>query len=255
VDVFARDSIQAIPSTEPTPPPTQLTCAASRPAKDQGNSSMNQLRRISFRVTFGMLLAVAADGFAQAGEFVSLFDGKTLSGWTQGGGKANSKWEVVDGAITGSGPASMLYSPKGDYKNFHYRAEVKISDKGNSGLYFRVPSPAPANGDFSKGYEAQIDSTHRDPIRTGSIYGFVHIYKQYVPPDTWFTYEVVCVDKDWRGHHVPHIKVSINGEVLYEFIERTHEWKSGHFGFQHHDPGSKVLIRKIEVMELDEKGK
>ena len=94
----------------------------------------------------------------------------------------------------------MLYSPKGDYKNFRFQAEVKINDHGNSGMYFRSPTN---DGDFSKGYEAQIDSTHRDPIRTGSIYGFVHIYKQLVPPDTWFTYEVECVDKDWRGLKVP----------------------------------------------------
>ena len=152
----------------------------------------------------------------------------------------------------GSGPASMLYSPKGDYKNFKFRAEVKISDHGNSGMYFRCPTP---NGSFSEGYEAQIDSTHRDPIRTGSVYGFVHVYKQIVPPDTWFTYEVEVVDKNWRGKVVPHIKVSVNGEVLYELVEYTKAWDHGHFAFQQHDPGSKVHIRKIEVMELDEKGK
>ena len=54
---------------------------------------------------------------------------------------------------------------------------------------------------------------------------------------------------------VPHIKVSVNGEVLYEFIDHTKAWDEGHFAFQQHDPGSKVQIRKIEVMELDEKGK
>ena len=133
---------------------------------------------------------------AQAGEWVSLFDGQTLSGWTQGGGNEDSKWEVVDGVITGSGRRSMLYSPKGDYKNFHFRAEVKINDHGNSGMYFRCPKP---NGELSKGYEAQIDSTHRDPIRTGSVYGFVHVYKQLVPPDTWFTYEVEVRRQELAG--------------------------------------------------------
>jgi Domain of Unknown Function (DUF1080) len=213
---------------------------------------MNPIRRMSLRTLTGLLFALTAADFAQAGEFVSLFDGKTLSGWTKAGKNPNSKWEVVDGAIVGSGAASMLYSPTGEYKNFHYRAEVKINDHGNSGLYFRSPT---ADGDFSKGYEAQIDSTHRDPIRTGSIYGFLHIYKQIVPPDTWFTYDVEVVDKNWRGQVVPHIKVWINGELLFEFIERTHAWKSGYFAFQQHDPGSTVHIRKIEVKELDEKGK
>ncbi|MGP0064655.1 MAG: DUF1080 domain-containing protein [Isosphaeraceae bacterium] len=213
---------------------------------------MNRLRNLVSWGILGMALNGMAATSALAGEWVSLFDGQTLSGWTQGGGQGKSKWEVEDGAITGSGQASMLYSPKGEYKNFKFRAEVKISDHGNSGMYFRCPRP---NGSFSEGYEAQIDSTHRDPIRTGSVYGFVHVYKQIVPPDTWFTYEVEVVDKDWRGKKVPHIKVSINGEVLYELIEYTKAWDHGHFAFQHHDPGSKVHIRKIEVMELDEKGK
>jgi hypothetical protein len=213
---------------------------------------MNRLRTLVSWGVLGMALNGLAATSVVAGEWVSLFDGQTLSGWTKGGGRANSKWEVVDGAIQGSGPASMLYSPKGDYKNFKFRAEVKISDHGNSGMYFRCPKP---NGSFSEGYEAQIDSTHSDPIRTGSIYGFVHVYKQYVPPETWFTYEVEVVDKNWRGKFVPHIKVSINGEVLYELIDYTKAWDHGHFAFQHHDPGSKVHIRKIEVMELDAKGK
>ena len=200
----------------------------------------------------GIVVGVLAPAGTHAGEWVSLFDGQTLSGWTQGGGEGKSKWTVEDGSIVGSGQASMLYSPKGEYKNFKFRAEVMISDGGNSGMYFRCPAP---NGSFSEGYEAQIDSTHRDPIRTGSVYGFVHVYKQLVPPETWFTYEVEVVDKNWRGKTVPHIKVSVNGEVLYELIEYTKAWDHGHFAFQQHDPGSKVHIRKIEVMELDEKGK
>jgi hypothetical protein len=213
---------------------------------------MNRLRQRLIGGMLGIVFGVITPACSHAGEWVSLFDGQTLSGWTQGGGREPNKWVVEDGVITASGGGSMLYSPKGDYKNFKFRAEVKISDHGNSGMYFRCPNP---NGNFSEGYEAQIDSTHSDPIRTGSVYGFVHVYKQIVPPDTWFTYEVEVVDKNWRGKTVPHIKVSVNGEVLYELIEYTKAWDHGHFAFQQHDPGSKVHIRKIEVMELDEKGK
>jgi hypothetical protein len=125
---------------------------------------------------------------------------------------------------------------------------VEINDHGNSGMYFRSPTNT---GSFSDGYEAQVDSTHKDPIRTGSIYGFLHIYKQLVPPDTWFTYEVECEDKDWRGLKVPHIKVSVNGELLFMFIERTKAWEKGYFAFQQHDPGSRIEIRKIAVKELN----
>ena len=181
-----------------------------------------------------------------SGEWVSLFDGTTLSGWTKGGGNANSKWEVKDGAIVGSGSSSMLYSPK-SYKNFKFRTELKINDHGNSGVYFRSPT---TDGNFGKGYEAQVDSTHSDPIRTGSLYTFVHIYDQIVPPDTWFIYEIECVTKGYRGSVIPHIKVSINGKLLYEFLDHSNTWTEGHFAFQQHDPGSRVEIRKIEVQEL-----
>jgi hypothetical protein len=213
---------------------------------------MNCIQRSLSWGILGITLAGLCPASALAGEWVSLFDGKTLSGWTKvEGSRGGSSWEVVDGAIVGSGRSSMLYSPKGDYKNFRFRAEIKINDGGNSGMYFRCPV---ADGDFGKGYEAQIDSTHRDPIRTGSIYGFLHVYNQLVPPDTWFTYQVDVVDKNWRGMVIPHIKVSVNDKMLFEFLDRTKAWEKGYFAFQQHDPGSKVEIRKIEVMELDEKG-
>lgn len=197
-----------------------------------------------------LVLGLVAPGFACAaeGEWVSLFDGKSIEGWTalELAGKGTSHWVVKDGVIEGSGAQSMLFSPKGHYKNFRYRAELKINDNGNSGMYIRTPKEAT----FTKGYEIQVNSTHRDPIKTGSVYTFVHVYKKLVPPDTFFTQEVEAVDKDYRGKVVTHIKVSVNGEVLYEFLDHNRSWKEGHFAFQQHDPGSKVTIRKVEVMEL-----
>ncbi len=184
---------------------------------------------------------------AQDREWVSLFDGKSLANWEKVGDK-KSKWEVEDGALCGSGPASMLVCTKKAYKNFRYRAEIKINDKGNSGLYFRTTR----RPSFTDGYEAQIDSTHRDPIRTGSLYGMCHVYKRLVEPDTWFTYELEVRDDIWRGRAVTKIKISVDGNELYEYFDFDQTFKKGHFAFQQHDPGSKVCIRKVEVMELPE---
>ena len=132
---------------------------------------------------------------ADDAQWIPLFDGASLDGWEKVGDKA-SVWEVKDGEIRGSGPASMLVCTKGPYKNFRYRAEIKINDHGNSGLYFRT-TPKPG---FTDGYEAQIDSTHADPIRTGSLYGMCHVYRQLVKPDTWFTYELEVRDDVLKGH-------------------------------------------------------
>lgn len=192
------------------------------------------------------VLTSAGAAFAADGEWVSLFDGKSLDGWEQVGNPEKSKWEVKDGAIHGSGDASMLVCTKGPYKNFRYRAEIRINDKGNSGCYFRTTRKP----GFTDGYEAQIDSTHTDPIRTGSLYGMNHVYKRLVEPDTWFTYDIEVRDDVWRGRQVTRIKITVDGNELYEFLDFEQTFKEGHFAFQQHDPGSRVDIRKVEVMEL-----
>ncbi|MDX2035199.1 MAG: DUF1080 domain-containing protein [Isosphaeraceae bacterium] len=209
------------------------------------------LRRLAFSV-FGLLLAASLPAQG-AEEWVSLFDGKTLGGWESLplNPKNPSKWEVVDGELRGSGGQSMIFSPKGGYTNFRFRAEIKINDRGNSGMYFRTPK----EGTFSKGYEAQINSTHTDPIKTGSVYTMVHIFDQLVPPDTWFTQEVEVRDIDYRGKMVTQIKVKVNDKLLYEYLDHARTWKEGHFAFQQHDPGSKVSLRKIEVLELPRSSK
>lgn len=191
----------------------------------------------------------AADAPSEAG-WTSLFDGKTLSGWEalELPKQKPSKWEVVDGLLVGTGGASMLYSPKGDYKNFKFRAELKINDKGNSGMYFRSPK---VNA-FTGGYEVQVNSTHTDPIRTGSLYTFVHLFSSSNPPkpNTFFTQEVEVKDVNFRGKVVTQVTVKVDGKILYTTNDFARTSKVGHFAFQQHDPGSTVSIRKVEVMEL-----
>jgi hypothetical protein len=194
-----------------------------------------------------LIALVAVDARAEGEEWIPLFDGKTMGGWEKVG-NPESVWEVEDGALCGSGPASMLVSTKGPYKNFSYRAEVRINDGGNSGLYFRTTRKP----GFADGYEAQIDSTHSDPIRTGSLYGMCHVYKRLVEPDTWFEYEIEVRDDVWRGRKVTRIKITVDGNELYEYLDFSLAFERGHFAFQQHDPKSKVCIRKIEVMPLDE---
>ena len=208
---------------------------------------MNRRGTLIAWLAFGLLmpaLGSAQDKSAGSeGNWTSLFDGKTLGGWTTADGTPGT-WKVEDGAIHGSGPASHLFSPRGDYKNFKYRAEVKIADKANSGMYFRTKKEK----GFPTGYEAQVNSTHTDKVRTGSLYNHVKVFEDLVPPDTWFTQEIEAVGD--------HIIIKVNGKTTVDYVDKTkydekkHSFKSGHFAFQQHDPGSQVWIRKIEVIEL-----
>ena len=148
-----------------------------------------------------LLLALGLGSLPAAGEdkkddkdWKPLFNGKDLTGWklpadtnTQAfsevmpvekdgkvvayegklkDGKQVPLWRVEDGILIGSGPASHLFSERGDYTNFRYRVEAMINDHGNSGQYFRTKF----GGGFPQGYEAQINATHGDKIRTGSLY-------------------------------------------------------------------------------------
>src|SRR4051794_14979908 len=183
------------------------------------------------------------DGKDDEKGWVQIFNGKDLEGWEAYDGKGKQEdvsknWVVKDGVIHGSGPVSHLFSPRGDYKNFKYRAEVKIADKANSGMYFRTKK----GPGFPNGYEAQVNSTHGDPVRTGSLYNHVKVFDQLVPPDTWFTQEIEAVGN--------HIIIKVNGKTTVDYVDKKDTHKEGHFAFQQHDPGSKVWIRKIEVMEL-----
>ncbi len=192
-----------------------------------------------------LTFSMATSAIAEDEKWITLFDGQSLDGWEKIGNE-QSIWDVKDGSINGSGPASMLVCTKGPYKNFRYRAEVKINDHGNSGLYFRTTRKP----GFTDGYEAQINSSHTDPIRTGSLYGMCHVYHELVKPDTWFTYELEVRDDVWRGREMTRIKFNVDGKELYEHLDFSKAFKDGHFAFQQHDPGSKVSIRKVEVLPL-----
>ena len=178
-------------------------------------------------------------------EWVQLFNGKNLDGWMLNASEPGD-WSVKDGVMIGKGPKrSHIYSFRGDYENFHYRIEAKISDKGNSGQYFRTEFPKKA--DYPKGYEAQINSNFPDPQKTGSLYNFAKVTDMLVPPDTWFTQEVIA-----KGNH---IIILVDGKKVVDFVDTKNTYMKGHFAIQQHPPaaGTKesiVMVKKIEVKEL-----
>jgi len=172
------------------------------------------------------------------------FDGKLKNGTTV------HLWRVEDGILIGAGPPSHLFSERGDYTNFHYRVEAMINDKGNSGQYFRTTF-APG---FPPGYEAQINATHGDPIRTGSLYpdGRTKLkdYRKEITvlntaphkADEWFTQEVTMIGDQ--------ITIKVNGKQTLSWKDPNKTFSKGHFALQGHDPGTVVKFKKIEVKEI-----
>jgi serine/threonine protein kinase len=182
--------------------------------------------------------------------YVAVFNGKDIAGWSAWGNQGPLSaaetagiWSVRGGILHGSGGQSLLFSPRGDYRDFRVRAEVKINDGGNSGLYVRTPKGA----GFLRGYEAQINSTHTDPNKTGSLYRPPRppqrVNPSPVPPDTWFALEVEVVDD--------RIRVYVDGKRFVDWVDPQRMYTQGHIALQVHDPRSHVQVRKLEVMDLD----
>ena len=212
-------------------------------------TSMN--KRVFLVFALCVLAGAAARVQAEDG-WVTILDEKSFKDWTVMPGKASFKvedsdglkkfekgqWSFKDGVLKGEGDVSHIFSPRDDYENFQFKAEIKISDKGNSGQYFRV---AKGNG-FPKGYEAQVNSTHGDPQRTGSLYNFAKVTEMLVPPDTWFTQEVIAVGN--------HIVIKVNDKTVVDFTDEKKTYMKGCMAFQQHNLGSVVEIKNAQVKEL-----
>ncbi len=171
--------------------------------------------------------------------WVSLFNGRDLTGWKQFPGD-NGIWEVKDGILScgGNFGSSYLYSQRDDYKDFHFRVEARVLGGTNGGQYFR----ARYDPSFPKGYEAQINSTGPDPIKTGSLYKLVNINEVLVPSDEWFTQEVIA-----NGDR---IAILVNGKQVVDYRDKSPASTSGHLALQFNGGGPGVQFRKVEIKEL-----
>jgi hypothetical protein len=196
-----------------------------------------------------VLVAAGVSGQADEPGFEPLFDGKSLAGW-----KPNENvqsWKVENGEIVCHGPRSHLFyvgpdeAHPAEFKDFHFKADVMTKPASNSGIFFHTkfqPEGWPAIG-----YEMQVNQSHGDPVRTGSIYNVV---KNFMPPakdNEWYTQELVVKGKA--------LAVLVNGKVLFEYVEPegvtgTRKLSAGTFALQAHDPVSEVHYKNLRVKRL-----
>lgn len=105
----------------------------------------------------------------EPGQWVELFNGKNLDGWTQRGGVA--KYTVEDDAIVGTTvpktPNSFLCTEK-DYGNFILEVEYKVDPTLNCGIQIRSLSKPDYKDGRVHGYQVEIDPADRG--WSGGIY-------------------------------------------------------------------------------------
>ena len=206
---------------------------------------------ISCLAVCAMLLFTAAK--QPAPQWESLFDGKTLNGWKVGANA--STFSVENGTIVAHGPTAHLFY-EGDvqqhnFRNFEFKASVMTTPGSNSGIYFHTTyqdSSWP-----KKGYEVQVNNSHTDWRRTGSLYGIADVKEVFVKDNEWFTEYIKVEGK--------RVIVKINDKTVVDYTEPDNVQRTagdegrvisgGTFALQGHDPKSKVYFKDILVRSLD----
>lgn len=184
--------------------------------------------------------------------WISLFDGQSLTGWRASENPAT--FSVQDGMIVVHGPRAHLFyeGPVMDhnFKNFEFKTKVMTTPGSNSGIF--IHTAYQADGWPAKGYEVQVNNSHTDWRRTGSLYAVDDVKEVYVKDNEWYTESIAVQGK--------RIIIKINDKTVVDYTEPDNvaelpdralkHLSSGTFALQGHDPNSKVFYKDIMVRPL-----
>jgi len=188
-------------------------------------------------------------------EFVSLFNGKDLTGWVGD----PRLWEVEDGEIAGTTSADIklehntFLATEKEYGDFVFRAKVKLINH-NSGIQFRSKQ----HPDYVvRGYQADMaEQTYFGMLYEEGGRGIMEYFKalpeeekkanhEAAKQGEWNQYEITC-----KGDHVT---IVLNGRTTCDIVDPEGA-KKGVFAFQlHAGPPMEVRFKDIEVKALDTK--
>jgi hypothetical protein len=206
-------------------------------------------------ITFGCLWACAVfaaestDARAEDG-FVTLFNGKDLTGW-----KTNGNWIVEDEGVLAIKPRpgekgwrrfdAYLWAER-RYGDFVLDLEFKIPKGGNSGVFVRVKDP---KDPVQTGIDVQINDTHgKERVGAhdcGGVIGTIGPTKNMAKPaGQWNRMILTCLGK--------RLKVDLNGEQVVDVeIDQTSRGDRplvGYVGLQDH--GLPLWFRNIRIKPL-----
>ncbi len=198
-----------------------------------------------------------------------LFDGTSMEhfrGFRQE--DVPSGWKVEDGTITLAEKGAGDIITREQYRDFEFSIDWKISEGGNSGIFFHVSEDTVYKRTYHSGPEMQILDDERHPDanqgvngnrQAGSLYDLIPVSTPAVKPaGEWNTARIKV--KDNKVEHW------LNGKKVVEYELGTPEWDAmiqnskfatmpgfgsegeGHLALQDH--GDPVWFRNIKVRRL-----
>ena len=209
-------------------------------------------RKLILMLLFTSLLLVgcqttpSGDAASKAGQWQSLFNGKTLDGWLAS--ENQGTFTASNGMIIAHGPRSHLFYTglvyDANFKDFEFKADVLTTPGSNSGIYFHTQYEE--TGWPSKGFECQVNTTHSDPKKTGGLYSVQDVMDDAPSvDDQWFHYYIRVEDN--------HVIIQIDGKTTVAWTQ-PEDWEQagrmigeGTIALQGHDPDSVVYFKNIMV--------
>ena len=200
--------------------------------------------------------------------WVSLFDGKTTTGWhSWKQDKVGEGWKVEGGALhldpsVKNGGGDLVTNDA--FENFDLKLEWKISEGGNSGIIFYVDENPKYDDTYNTGLEMQVldNDKHSDgkipKHRAGNLYDLVQGPDVVKPVGEWNKAEIVSN----KGS----LKLYLNGVNVVTTTLWDENWKKmvagskfkqwpdfgtftkGHIALQNH--GNNVWFKNIEIKKL-----
>lgn len=177
-----------------------------------------------------------------------LFDGKSLNGWKSS--ENQGTFSVSDGNLVVFGKRSHLFYTGpiagANFKNFELTLDIQTFPKANSGVYFHTAYQE--TGWPDKGYEVQVNNTHKDVKKGAGLYGVKDNFEAPAKDGEWYTMLIRVQGK--------RVQTFVNGKPIVDFTEEPNPDRkgrvisSGTFAIQGHDPESKVLYKNIKVRVL-----
>ena len=193
------------------------------------------------------LTAVAAE--PEPG-FATISDGKSFAGWKMANENKDT-WKLEEGAFVAHGNRNHLYyvGDEKPFTNFELKVDVKTAPGSNGGIYFHTRYQE--TGWPKHGFETQVNNTHGDWKKTGSLYDVVNVKESAAKDNVWWTQHIIV-----QGNHVT---VKIDGKTVMEYTEPAdykpskdfpRKISEGTFALQAHDPKSVIHYKNIRVKRL-----
>ena len=196
-------------------------------------------------VTFTYEFVSEKNSLFQDTEWVSLFNGKDLSGWKIHG---NEKWYVENGElICESGPEKKYgyLATEKIYKDFELKLEFKQESNGNSGVFFR----SSLEGIKIRGWQVEVAPKGHD---TGGIYeSYGRGWLIRIPEEK----ENILKEGVWNKMKIQvigdQVTTWLNGEKMVELKDEKIGKATGVIALQIHSGGGiKVRWKNLFIKEL-----